>query len=77
MDYKLPIGNEERGGRPIVYVRPVEVADLPQEVREQVGDEEVLYSVHDANGQRLALVKGRRLAFELARQNDMEPVNVH
>lgn len=77
MDYKLPFDSEEDGGQPIVYVRPVEVADLPEEVREQAGDEDVLYSVHAANGQRLALVKGRRLAFELARQNDMVPVNVH
>ncbi len=77
MDYKLPFDSDERGAQPIVYVRPVEVADLPDEVREQVGDEAILYSVHDEDGQRLALVKGRRLAFELARQNDLFPVNVH
>jgi len=77
MDYKLPFDSDGQAGKPIVYVRPVEVAELPQEVREQAGDEEVLYSVHDENGQRLALVKGRQLAFELARQNDMVPVNVH
>jgi len=33
--------------------------------------------VHDSDGQRLALVKNRKLAFALARQNDLAPVNVH
>lgn len=60
----------------IVYVRPVDPADLPEEVRAQT-DGMDLYAVHAANGERLALVNGRRLAFALARQNDMSPVNVH
>ena len=38
---------------------------------------ETLYAVHDAQGTRLALVKDRELAFVLARQNDLAPVNVH
>lgn len=62
---------------PIVYVKTVDVADLPEEVRETAGDYEKLYSVHDANGQQLALVADRKLAFVLARQNDMAPVAVH
>lgn len=61
----------------IVYVRPVDVADLPDEVQEKVGDIRTLYAVHDANGQQLALVKDRNLAFVLARQNDLSPVTVH
>ena len=36
-----------------------------------------LYAVHDADGQRLAVVRDRRLAFVLARQNDLAPVSVH
>jgi hypothetical protein len=36
-----------------------------------------IYAVHDADGQRLALVKDRTLAFVLARQNDFAPVSVH
>jgi hypothetical protein len=61
----------------IVYVRPVRVADLPEEVREQAEGAETLYAVHDAQGTRLALVKDRRGAFALARQNDLAPVAVH
>lgn len=62
---------------PIVYVRPVKVADLPDEIREQAAGIDTLYAVHDEHGAQLALVKDRRLAFVLARQNHMDPVTVH
>lgn len=65
------------GGEPIVYVRPVAVRDLPQEVQEQAGDADRLYAVHAENGERLALVQDRKMAFLLARQNEFTPVNVH
>lgn len=61
----------------IVYIRPVAVADLPKEVRDQAMGATELYAVHSAEGERLALVKDRKLAFILARQNDMAPVSVH
>ena len=60
----------------IVYVRAVKHDDLPQEVRDEVG-EGPLYAVHRSDGERLALVKDRKLAFMLARQNDLAPVTVH
>jgi hypothetical protein len=61
----------------IVYVRSVAVADLPQDVQDQVEGVETLYAVHRPNGERLALVKDRAMAFALARQNDLAPVAVH
>lgn len=61
----------------IVYVKTVNVADLPQEVQAEAGDLNRLYALHDAQGQQLALVADRRLAFVLARQHDMSPVAVH
>lgn len=64
-------------GRRIVYVKTVDVADLPDEVRAGAGDVEQLYAVHDADGNQLALVSDRKLAFVLARQHDMTPVPVH
>ncbi|MFN0113629.1 MAG: DUF1150 family protein [Paracoccaceae bacterium] len=68
----------EAAGERIVYVRPVAVADLPEEVRAQAEGRETIYALHDArDGERLALVADRRMAFHLARQNDMAPVNVH
>ena len=63
--------------RRIAYVRPVEVAELPQELQSQIPDTKTIYAVHSAAGERLALVKDRTLAFVLARQNDLEPVTVH
>ena len=66
-------------GKQIVYVRPVAIDDLPEDLRAEVEAQGLttLYAVHDAAGERLALVKDRWLAFMLARQNDMAPVSVH
>lgn len=71
-----PYDFEQKGAR-IVYVKAVDVADLPDQVRNQAGDLEQLYAVHDADGQQLALVADRKLAFTLARQHDYTPVTVH
>lgn len=57
----------------IVYVRPVKDGELPDSVT-TTGP---LYAVHTSDGARLAVVKGRNLAFALARQNDLAPVGVH
>lgn len=61
----------------IVYVRPVDVSDLPDDVRARIHGINRIYAVHNADGERLALVKDRKLAFALARQHDMTPVTVH
>ena len=61
----------------IVYVRPVDVDDLPDEIREQAEGMTSLYAVHNGEGERLALVRDRKLGFVVARQNDMVPVSVH
>ncbi len=61
----------------IVYVKAVDVSDLPEDVREEAGELEQIYAVHDAEGQQLALVADRKMAFSLARQNDFAPVAVH
>ncbi len=71
-----PIEINTEGNR-IVYVKAVDVADLPSDVREQVGDLDQLYAVHDSDGQQLALVADRKLAFVLAREHDLSPVAVH
>ena len=61
----------------IVYVKTVEVADLPLDMREQAEGLEHLYAVHSEDGERLALVSDRRAAFFLAREHDFDPVAVH
>ncbi len=75
MDNKFDFGPEAADR--IVYVRPVKIEDLPEELREKVGSVDKLYAVHNTEGERLALVNNRRLAFVLARQHDLSPVTVH
>ena len=55
MNTKHDFGPEALGKT--VYVRPVEVASLPDEVREQAGDIDTLYALHGPDGERLALVR--------------------
>ncbi len=71
--YNFTDGNSDR----IVYVRSVAVRDLPDEIRQEAQGIDTLYALHGADGERLALVRDRKLAFILARQNDMAPVSVH
>lgn len=61
----------------IAYVKSVSVADLPSEVQDAAGDAKELFAVHNADGEQLALVADRSLAFVLARQNQMQPLTVH
>ena len=75
MDTKYDFGAD--ADQAIVYVRPVKVSELPEEVRQQAAGLETLYAVYNAEGERLALVRDRSLAFALAKQNDMTPVTVH
>ncbi|MCX7644444.1 MAG: DUF1150 domain-containing protein [Rhodobacteraceae bacterium] len=75
MNTKFDFGPES--GERIVYVRPIAVADLPEEIRRQAAGLETLYAVHAEDGERLALVRDRALAFVIARQNDLAPVNAH
>ncbi len=72
-----PFDLNDTGEKPIVYVRAVDVHDLPAEVQAEAQGLEQLYAVHNSDGERLALVRDRRLAFMLARQNDFSPVTVH
>ena len=63
----------------LVYVRRVEVEDLPEAVQEEAreGGLDSLYALHRADGEQVALVGDRHLAFNLARENDLTPVSVH
>ncbi|WP_296475269.1 DUF1150 domain-containing protein [Roseinatronobacter sp.] len=74
MNSEFPI---KTTGRPIAYVRPIKASDLPEEIRDQLPGVTDLYAIHHEEGERLALVTDRTMAFVMARQNDMEPVSVH
>ena len=75
MDTRYPL--PESDTQPIVYVRPVEVADLPDDVQRELHGAKQVYAIHHEEGERMALVTDRTLAFVLARQNDLTPVSVH
>ena len=61
----------------IVYVRAIAVADLPEDLQSQIDGLETVYSVHRPDGMRVAIVADKKLAFDLARQNHLDPVSVH
>lgn len=69
---KLPTTGEN-----IVYVKSVPLSDLPEDVQIQAEGMDHLYSIHTADGERIALVANRNVAFALARENDLSPVAVH
>jgi len=46
-------------------------------LQDQAQGFDTIYAVHRPNGDRVALVADRNLAFALARQHDMAPVSVH
>lgn len=74
MDSEYPVPTTTR---PIVYVREVKAASLPEEVRAQLPGVSRLYAIHHEEGEQLALVTDRTMAFVMARQNDYDPVSVH
>lgn len=75
MNQPFDFGPEKGNG--IVYITPVSMDILPDDIRAQMPDATVIYSVNRADGERLALVRDREMAFMLARQHDFAPVSAH
>ncbi len=61
----------------LAFVKAVLVIDLPDEMQDKALGAAELYGVYDGDGVRLALTSSRSLAFVLARQNGLEPVDAH
>jgi len=61
----------------LVYIKTVEVSELPLNLQRQVGSDKTLYAVHKADGERVAVVENRALAYSLARDNDLTPMTLH
>lgn len=61
----------------LVYIRRVDPARLPEDLRAQVPADAAVWGVHAPDGACLALTGDRRLAFSMARQNDLSPVSAH
>jgi hypothetical protein len=75
MDTRFDFGDTDT--QRTVYIRRIDTDSLPHEIREQIPGVTSMYAVHDAEGERLALVKDRSMAFMLARQNELTPVSAH
>ena len=61
----------------LVYIKTVAVTELPLDLQRQVGPDKTLYAVHKADGERVAVVEKRALAYSLARDNDLTPMTLH
>ncbi|SHF21807.1 hypothetical protein SAMN05444339_104137 [Loktanella atrilutea] len=64
-------------GENIVYLKPVATRDLPEDVRAQAGDLDVLFAVHNTKGEQVALVANEGIASHLAAEHHMQLVTLH
>lgn len=60
-----------------VYLKPIEVADLPAEVRAQARELSHIFAVHNGEGEQVAYVADAALAAHLAAENAMQLVTLH
>lgn len=71
------------GAPDLVYVREIRAADLMADAVVQDGrdieidPEQIVYAVHGADGERLAVMLDRETAFAAAVAHELEPVSVH
>ncbi len=71
------------GAPNLVYVRPIKARDIlastPVEESRSfaIDPDQILYSVHRADGARLAVLGDRESAVAAALANDLAPVSVH
>lgn len=61
----------------VAYIRLVARDALPKAVQDRTEGMDQIYSIHDGEGQVLALVNDRERAFVVARMNELQPVSVH
>lgn len=71
------------GGPELVYVRPIKARDVlgatPVEAVEgfSIDPDQVLYALHRADGERLAVLGDRQSAIAAAIAHELAPVAVH
>ncbi len=61
----------------MIYLKPIDIADLPEDVRVDAGNLDEVFAVHNAKGERVALVATEAIASDLAAQNNMQVVSIH
>lgn len=71
------------GAPDLVYVREIRAADVLDDVPMtdvpglSIDPAAILYAVHGADGERLAVMMDREAAFAAAVAHELEPVSVH
>lgn len=71
------------GAPDLVYVRQISASDVLADVRVTTAEgmdldpRQILYAVHSADGERLAVMMDRETAFAAAVAHELEPVSVH
>jgi hypothetical protein len=70
------------GGPDLVYVRPIlgaeVLASVPSiKIEGNLAPDQILYAVHRANGERLAILTDRNAAMAAALAHELAPVSVH
>ena len=69
------------GAPDLVYVREIKASDLLDEAVQikdvDIDPGQMLYAVHCADGERLAVMIDRDTAFAAAVAHELEPVSVH
>jgi len=71
------------GAPDLVYVREIRAADILADTPVEeatslaIDPETMLYAVHGADGERLAVMMDRETAFAAAVAHELEPVSVH
>ncbi len=77
----VPDGIDLFEAQKLVYVRPISAdevqAILPANALEMIDAVDDLFAVHDARGNRLAIIEGRDAAFEAARSHALQPASLH
>jgi len=77
LTHDMPIGHTDK----IVYVRRLALDEAKELVSQNeldgIESPDELFSVHSADGIRLAIVEGRDAAFAAARAYDFKPRSVH
>nr|WP_312054423.1 DUF1150 family protein [Brevundimonas diminuta] len=71
------------GAPDLVYVRAIRASDVLEDARVEtavdleIDPDQILYAVHGADGERLAVMLDRETAFAAAVAHDLEPMSVH
>jgi len=60
-----------------IYLKPMDMTDLPADIQDEAGSLTELFAVHNAQGEQVAFVASAAVASHLAALNNMTLVALH